>query len=73
MLQPVEERRGLRHAAVTDVRTAAELQAGEGPAVAGHSQQTGIGDFGQRGQRETLEVCEAHHLRMEDANNDIIF
>lgn len=54
MLQSVEERKGPRHALVTDLGTVAERQAGEAAAVIGYGHQAVVTDLGQHRKRETL-------------------
>lgn len=63
MLQSVEERKGPRHALVTDLGTVAERQAGEAAAVMGYGHQAVVADLRQHRKRESLQVWETQHLR----------
>lgn len=70
MLQAVEVGGSLRHAAVADPRAVAERQAGEAAAVPRHRHQAGVGDLGQHGQGQGVEVGVAHHLRRPASTGD---
>lgn len=72
VLQPVQVRRGLCHAAVTDARAVAESQAGEAAAVPSHRGQAGVGDLRQHGERQAAKVRVTHHLERERERSDTL-
>lgn len=73
VLQPLQVRRRLSHATVGDARTVAEGQAGEAAAVPSHGLQAGVGDVGEHGERQPLEVGVLHHLRREGRPSRFVF